>query len=1332
MSKPAKIKAGRVGPPPLKDGILYVNAYQEDQMEIYGYAKNQGKEIFMWILYFLTVGLLRLFFFWYPHLMIAATHEKSLLKHAVVVVLKDQYNQWFVAKVKLKERNGRDVQNPDNHHETKIEGISYKKGHLPNTPLKQGDVVREQSLVRFFITKKVKYVWNTNSQEFEKAKGLDHSTRCSYFHEALGLSHLEQSQRRNVYGSNSIQIHVTPIITLLFKEVLSPFYIFQLFSCCLWFADEYYYYASAIVLMSVISITVTVYQTRQMQRALRNTIHSSSIVTVCRGGDEYIEISSEDLVPGDVIEIPRYGCIMQCDAVLVAGNCIVNESMLTGESVPVTKTPLPNPKMSKSQEDIFFQIKEHSRHVLFCGTHIIQTRYYGTHKVRAVVLRTGFTTAKGELVRSIMYPKPVDFKFNRDTYIFVGALAAIAGIGFIYTIVLMVQAGEHPSDIIIRSLDLITIAVPPALPAALTIGIVFAQYRLKKQLVYCISPRSINVSGSINTFCFDKTGTLTEDGLDMHSVVPVENDNLDKEYTDLSKVDNDSFISAMATCHSLTRIEGVLSGDPLDLIMFEATGWELIEEGEDSSKFDMITPTIVRPKSDESRSFDQHFKPLQKEIGIIRQFTFSSSLQRMSVIVRMLGSQHFDLFAKGAPEKIIQLSKPDTVPNDYHDKLMKYTQHGYRVLALAWRQLPAKLKYTKIQRIQREQVEKGLTFLGFLVTENRVKPETTPVITQLRQANIRTVMVTGDNMLTALSVAREIGMVPPKEKIVLVQGYPESGKVEAYIEFVYAEEYKQEMSKTGSASIEEVAVDILSRDDGNNFHFAIDGRSWSVVRTHFDDLLQKLCVRGTVFARFSPEQKGQLIETLQELGYFVGMCGDGANDCGALKTAHAGISLSEAEASVASPFTSKKPNIECVPTLIREGRAALTTSSGIFKYMAMYSLIQFLTVCILYWISNNLTDFEFLYIDLFILTTLSITFGATGAYDKLHPEPPLINLFSIGPILTLILQTGIQAAAQVFVYLNVQTQPWFTPFVDNEDDAYESYENASVFLISSYQYIILAIVFSKGKPYRNTICSNYFFLANIVFCLACTVWLHIEPLEFFREFMELADIPSMEYKLIYLGIVAINFILSFLVESYFCDSYLISRKLQEKIKENFFNSQLKYKALEEEISQSTHWPPVSSTTDLVEVFQRMDSAVSADIDRTSLMSSLADSASETGSLRIKNIESVGTLDTQGSMATLDTQGSMTTLDTQGSMTTLDTQGSMTTLDTQGSMATLDTQGSMTTLDTQGSMATLDTPGSMDTLDTQISTVDDEAQLIETGVDNPGFVEDSHSTTTTNL
>ena len=86
--------------------------------------------------------------------------------------------------------------------------------------------------------------------------------------------------------------------------------------------------------------------------------------------------------------------------------------------------------------------------------------------------------------------------------------------------------------------------------------------------------------------------------------------------------------------------------------------------------------------------------------------------------------------------------------------------------------------------------------------------------------------------------------------------------------------------------------------------------------------------------------------------YYVGMCGDGANDCGALKAAHAGISLSEAEASVASPFTSTDANISCVPTVVREGRAALVTSFGIFKYMACYSLTQFFSVCLLYWVSS--------------------------------------------------------------------------------------------------------------------------------------------------------------------------------------------------------------------------------------------------------------------------------------------------------------------------------------------------------------------------------------------
>lgn len=88
-----------------------------------------------------------------------------------------------------------------------------------------------------------------------------------------------------------------------------------------------------------------------------------------------------------------------------------------------------------------------------------------------------------------------------------------------------------------------------------------------------------------------------------------------------------------------------------------------------------------------------------------------------------------------------------------------------------------------------------------------------------------------------------------------------------------------------------------------------------------------------VFARMSPDEKHELVERLQSIGYTVAFCGDGANDCGALKAADVGISLSEAEASVAAPFTSKTPDIGCVIDVIREGRAALVTSFSCFKYM---------------------------------------------------------------------------------------------------------------------------------------------------------------------------------------------------------------------------------------------------------------------------------------------------------------------------------------------------------------------------------------------------------------
>lgn len=428
---------------------------------------------------------------------------------------------------------------------------------------------------------------------------------------------------------------------------------------------------------------------------MRSTVHSSDVATVVRDPviGKTATVPTEHLVPGDVLVIPSHGCIMPCDAVLLTGNCILNESMLTGESVPVTKTPIPG------SSELLYDTKEHARHTLYCGTQVIQTRYFGTEKVIAVVIRTGFSTSKGGLVRSIMYPPPVDFKFEQDSYKFVILLACIASVGVVYTIISKALRGVAAHHITLEALDLITVVVPPALPAAMTVGRLVAQNRLQKKQIYCTSPRAINVSGSIDCVCFDKTGTLTEDGLDMWGVVPVDEKTFQRPIKDISTLEMNEILVGMVTCHSITIIDNQLAGDPLDLKMFESTGWTLEEPNvSDTEKFSMLFPTIVKPPEDSKfaqyLSNDLTVSPDRQnsttstttnnvaettsnyeetltdstmqlneqslEIGIVRQFPFTSSLQRMSVITRTLGANHFDLYCKGSPEMILSLSRPDS------------------------------------------------------------------------------------------------------------------------------------------------------------------------------------------------------------------------------------------------------------------------------------------------------------------------------------------------------------------------------------------------------------------------------------------------------------------------------------------------------------------------------------------------------------------------------------------------------------------------------------------------------------------------------------------------
>jgi len=137
-----------------------------------------------------------------------------------------------------------------------------------------------------------------------------------------------------------------------------------------------------------------------------------------------LKVSSLDLVPGDILEIPE-GCLMPCDAILLSGSCVMNEAMLTGESIPIVKNSIPN---SQSR----YSPKEDKQYTLFSGTECLQTRSHQAGATLGLVVLTGFSTAKGSLIRTMLFPKPTDFKFYSDSLKFIAILIVMSVLGNIF------------------------------------------------------------------------------------------------------------------------------------------------------------------------------------------------------------------------------------------------------------------------------------------------------------------------------------------------------------------------------------------------------------------------------------------------------------------------------------------------------------------------------------------------------------------------------------------------------------------------------------------------------------------------------------------------------------------------------------------------------------------------------------------------------------------------------------------------------------------------------------------------------------------------------------
>ena len=1003
------------------------NCIEESKIEKIVCLVEDEKKMFIYMfLCFITVSLVHFLCLMYPLLKVRLKYKYSSIRQSSHLLIYGADNKIYI--VSAYEVNLPNLRN--------CNILNYTKNPV---------TVNQTKMFEFKLHK---YVYSPLSKSFFAVQfNLNTSFDIIIRKMGLGLTEQEVSYQKTLYSYKYPNVNeAESLMKILSIELRNPFYLIQI--CCIFFWINFNYANFAVILLMITigTLMLTSFEIKQNLQVVHNISKYScevAVIRIIKGVKQQIKINSDDLVPGDIFELPNEETlIMPCDALLISGTSIMDESFLTGESVPIFKSHIPNTKEH-------LNIKADQGFILFSGSRILQTR----NKAQALVIGTGFDTEKGNLVRAILYKENYSLEQdNREIWQIIYFILGFGLIGFICAIHSMVVMNFTFGSIVYKIIDHLSIVSSPALPACIAIGVSICLLRIKRKGINCIDRTKINIVGKVNVICFDKTGTLTEDHLDLFGFRPISyskgnfifssfTDDISDILTDTYAFYKDQYckgnsiitvnplkssheqrlkllkmfyIEALACCNSITQNKDQLIGDPIDVEMFKATNWKV----EETFGSNQLTLAKFRPDDEtyysvQSLANNLGQKDPKYEIALIRRFDYVSKLQRMSVVVKNTNEDFYKVYCKGSPEKIREMCRVETIPSNFNRILSQYTNQGLRVLALGFKML--KMDFTQSQKISRESVEHELIFLGFFIVANKLRPKTKRTISTLKDSGIKTIMATGDNVFTATSVSKECHIIP--EDLLIYQldvisqkdslGYELTCK-ELIVEpveddqqddsYSFSDEsegirinMKRQVSKlTDNITVESVDEDDLESDgyEENDIHliiknkpktelkslkinnvkiksnscFVITGSAFQILYNLslkvyddysneeykiYNELFSMLLNKTLVFARMLPEQKALLIQCFKETNNIIAMCGDGANDIGALRTANVGISLGLDDTAISAHFITKSPNIKCILRIICEGKACLSNTIECYKYMILLSFIEFLASCFL-------------------------------------------------------------------------------------------------------------------------------------------------------------------------------------------------------------------------------------------------------------------------------------------------------------------------------------------------------------------------------------------------
>ncbi|KYM97902.1 PREDICTED: manganese-transporting ATPase 13A1 [Cyphomyrmex costatus] len=1027
----------------------------------------------------------------------------------------------------------------------------------------------------WFIFQKTKYYWDPDKNSFRGLQfPIDYSVK--YYSEWKGyLDQNEIKKAEEKYGKNKLDM-VVPEFWELFKErAVAPFFVFQVFCVALWCLDRYWYYSIFTLIMLIMFECTLVQQQLRNMAEIRKMGNKPYMIMVYRNR-RWRSLFTDQLVPGDVVSItrPQHDNLVPCDMLLLRGPCVVDESMLTGESVPQMKEPIEDIDRSR----VIDIEGDDKLHVLFGGTKVVQHTPPSktTPGLRATdngciayVLRTGFSTSQGKLLRTILFGVKRVTANNLETFGFILFLLIFAIAAALYV---WIKGSEDPTrnkyKLFLECTLILTSVIPPELPIELSLAVNASLVALSKLGVFCTEPFRIPFAGKVDICCFDKTGTLTSDNLVVEGISGM---NGKPDVIQISDASLES-IQVLATCHSLVQLDDGIVGDPLEKATLKAINWNL-------TKGDSVIPK----------------KGKFPALKILQRYHFSSALKRMCVVAgyTLSGASdvHYIATVKGAPETLKNMLS--SVPENYDSIYLSLSRRGARVLALGYRKLTGNFSSQELRELTREKLENNLTFAGFVIISCPLKSDSKAVIKEIVNSSHSVVMITGDNPLTACHVSRELHFTKKPSTLILTK---------INDEWLWESIDKKILLPLSVKNIES------RKEIWKEYALCVTGEGLSYLKEKQRELLRNLLPHVVIFARCIPKQKEFIVVSLRSLGYTTLMCGDGTNDVGALKHAQVGVAILSSppervvtekredprndtlmslmnngprnnsrvapggsrtklqkilkdldnevqeqstivklgDASIAAPFTSKMSSIQCICHVIKQGRCTLVTTLQMFKILALNALILAYSQSVLYLDGVKFSDAQAT-LQGILLAACFLFISRSKPLKSLSQQRPLPNIFNLYTIVTVLLQFSVHFTCLVYLVKEAtilspkdnklaaifNTTSEVNSSKQNDSMEEEPFEanliNSTVYIVAmSFQVSTFAINY-RGQPYMESLRHNRTLLYSLVGNFSVILLLVCGFLPDFAVQFEIVDFPS-QFRTILVQVLVADFVSTYIVD----------------------------------------------------------------------------------------------------------------------------------------------------------------------------------------------------------